>query len=228
MQKPFTAEQFTATEFTNQGAKAKFGNHLVKFLLAGCPVRLFHKWFYRQLSNCFGHIAHFDSGGFYGNWFSDAGERDSWIRNMLNHPCYGQPDHTFCDVERAVQSWYAENKADVDAVLLNKVEEEDAAEYEEGNRLSALEGQTMQEFIVARASSNTGAFGHCAYVVVAQDGSAFELQIIPCNLRLSVGQVIKTTLRDCKPTWAGLYVECPRKYETLPQKVVDEVWVVQA
>lgn len=55
----FTACEFTATEYSSREDKVWFADHFVGFVEAGCPERLFTKRFYRRLSLCFGHIAHY-------------------------------------------------------------------------------------------------------------------------------------------------------------------------
>ena len=96
----FSPEQFTATKFTTAEQKAKFANHFVRFVDAGFPKTLFVKWFYNELRNCFGHIAHFDINGFYEEWFSSTQRKLDFIKNVLNHTSYGDPAHTFSDVEK--------------------------------------------------------------------------------------------------------------------------------
>ena len=50
----------------------------------------------------FGHIAHYDSAGFYETFFeSDEGKRE-FIDQCMAWRCYGDPAFTYSDVERAV------------------------------------------------------------------------------------------------------------------------------
>ena len=56
------------------------------------------------MSNCFGHIAHYDLRGFYSTWFADDAARLSFLRHTLAFPCYGDPAYTFSDVERAIKA----------------------------------------------------------------------------------------------------------------------------
>ncbi len=51
----------------------------------------------------FGNIAHYDIYGFYSTWFDSDRRRLAFIENILRWPCYGDPEFTFNDVERAVQ-----------------------------------------------------------------------------------------------------------------------------
>lgn len=101
----FAADNFVGGKFYTAQEKAKFGLHFAKFVEAGCPFTLFHDWFYRHLSNCFGNIAHFNRQGFYDTWFTSARKRLEFLENTMLYPTYGQPEYTFCDVERRIKSW---------------------------------------------------------------------------------------------------------------------------
>ena len=103
--KIFTAEQFTPTEYKTAKDKAKFANHFADFVLKGCPESKFPKWFYEQLRMCFGHIAEYNKEGFYEVWFSTLEKRVRFVNHCLVFPCYGQPEHTYCDVERVLIDW---------------------------------------------------------------------------------------------------------------------------
>jgi hypothetical protein len=100
---PFVASQFVATERTSAADKAVFGNTLLHFIESAWKQSLFTKRFYQQLSNCFGHIAHYDIHGFYQTWFTNDKDRLEFLRNASHWPCYGDPKFTFSDVERAVR-----------------------------------------------------------------------------------------------------------------------------
>jgi len=52
---------------------------------------------------CFGHIAHRDRSGFYETWFRDDPQRLHFLRHALASHCWGCPEFTFSDVERATQ-----------------------------------------------------------------------------------------------------------------------------
>ena len=65
---------------------------------------MFTKTFYNRLSNCFGHIAHYDLHGFYGTWFAHDALRLSFLQHTLSFSCYGDPAFTFSDVERAIKA----------------------------------------------------------------------------------------------------------------------------
>lgn len=227
--KTFTADQFTAGECHTAEEKAKFGNHFVRFLLKGCPWGLFHKWFYQRLSNTFSHIAHYDRHGFYATWFDTHEKRESFIQHMLAHPCYGQPEYTYCDVERAIQSWYSfpPKARKVDAAFQKRKEQEEGEANAEAHRMEVVQDQTSQDFRIVAKSETTGGFGHYEYIVVAKDGSTFNISIIPSNCNHAVGDTITTPLQNGRPTWGGLYVECPTRLKDAPPEIVKEVWAEQ-
>lgn len=65
---------------------------------------LFTKVLYRRLSLCFGHIADYDSFGFFAHFSQDLQGKVAFLEEtLLWRPC-GDPTDTFCDVERAVQA----------------------------------------------------------------------------------------------------------------------------
>lgn len=105
MKKLFAAEQFTPTKWDTAAQKAKFANHFVRFVEGGFKPTLFYDWFYKRLSNCFGHIAHYNRGGFYGTWFKTLPGRRDFLVNATKFPCYGDPTFTYSDVERALAAW---------------------------------------------------------------------------------------------------------------------------
>ena len=102
---PFTAAMFTPTKFDTAADKAKFANHLVRFVHSDFNRNLFPKWFYNRLSMTFGHIAHFNINGFYGVHFASDGARLDWLRLVANAPAFGDPAYTYSDVERALAAW---------------------------------------------------------------------------------------------------------------------------
>jgi hypothetical protein len=40
---------------------------------------------------------------FYETWFTSDTDRLEFLRHSLQWPCWGDPEYTFCDVERAIQ-----------------------------------------------------------------------------------------------------------------------------
>ena len=100
---PFLPYEFTATQWSSQEDKAAFANDLLQFIDSGFKQTLFTKKLYNRLSMTFGHIAHSCQGGFYEEWFTCDTDRLRFLEHLLRWPCHGQPDFTFCDVERALQ-----------------------------------------------------------------------------------------------------------------------------
>lgn len=100
---PFQPSDFIPKQFSTVGDKAEFGNALVHFIESNCTQELFTKRFYNRLSMCFGHIAHGDRQGFYDTWFTSDKRCLNFLSHTLRAHCWGQPEFTFCDVERAVQ-----------------------------------------------------------------------------------------------------------------------------
>jgi hypothetical protein len=100
---PLLPSEFVSTKFSSAAEKAEFGNAFLHFLDADCPQELFTKKLYNRLSMTFGHIAHYNRGGFYDTWFTRAGNKAAFIEKTLQWPCHGDPEYTFSDVEQAVQ-----------------------------------------------------------------------------------------------------------------------------
>jgi hypothetical protein len=101
----FSPAMFTATKFSSREDKAKFANHFISFVSAGCHQSKFTRSFYSRLCRMFQHIAHYNILGFYEEWFSSADKRYCFLENALQSPAYGRPEDTWSDVERALQSW---------------------------------------------------------------------------------------------------------------------------
>ena len=100
---PFLPSDFTATKFSTAADKAEFGNTLLRFIESEWASALFTKSFYNRLSMCFGHIAHYNRTQFYEEWFSSLAAQVRFLKHTLRFPCYGDPEYTFSDVERAIQ-----------------------------------------------------------------------------------------------------------------------------
>jgi hypothetical protein len=99
---PFEPSAFTPTKFSTTEDKAWFGNALLKFLANDSPQTGFTTRLYHRLSLTFGHIAHFNKYGFYGTFFQDDSGKLEFLRQTIQWPFFGDPHHTFSDVERAV------------------------------------------------------------------------------------------------------------------------------
>jgi len=93
---------FTPTKFSTTEDKAWFGNALLKFLANDSPQSGFTTRLYHRLSLTFGHIAHFDKVGFYETFFQDDSGKIEFLRQTIQWPFFGDPHHTFSDVERAI------------------------------------------------------------------------------------------------------------------------------
>jgi hypothetical protein len=98
----FVAADFVPTHWDAAERKAKFANALLTFVAQDFPRSKFHEGFYRRLSNTFGHIANYDSAGFYGRFFLTAEDKLEFLEQCVTWPCYGDPAFTYSDVERAV------------------------------------------------------------------------------------------------------------------------------
>ena len=118
IEKIFTADQFTPTQWSTAQDKADFANRFAAFVKSGFPQSGFTKKFYTRLSTTFGHIAHYNQLGFWDTFFNSLGGKVYFIRNSLEWGCYGNPQYTYSDVERALQTWLTENN-----VLANIKEE---------------------------------------------------------------------------------------------------------
>lgn len=100
----FTGGEFTASKWEPADAKTDFANKLCRFIAAGFKESLFTKALYRRLSLCFGHIAHYNSFGFFDHFFRDLRGKVAFLEETLRWPPCGDPAYTFFDVECAVQA----------------------------------------------------------------------------------------------------------------------------
>ena len=100
---PFLPSDFTATKFSTAADKAEFGNTLLRFIESDWASALFTKHFYNRLSMCLAHIANYNRAQFYEEWFSSLSAQVRFLKHTLRFPCYGDPEYTFSDVERAIQ-----------------------------------------------------------------------------------------------------------------------------
>jgi hypothetical protein len=100
---PFFPSEFQPTKFSTAQDKADFGNAFLHFIESEWVRTAFTKSFYNRLSMCFSHIANYDAAGFYETWFTSDSDRLRFLRHTLAWPCWGDPEFTFSDVERAIQ-----------------------------------------------------------------------------------------------------------------------------
>ena len=87
----FSADQFAATRWETAQGKADFGNKLCKFIAADFKQSLFTKTLYGRLSNCFGHIAHYNIHGFFETFFQTSRARSSSWSLAFNGPVTATP-----------------------------------------------------------------------------------------------------------------------------------------
>lgn len=131
--------QFTATAHSTVQDKQKFAAHFKRFILAGCPPKLFHKWFYQRLSLCFGMIAHYNQQGFYDTYFTGLNGRLQFVSECLAWPCYGDPAYTYSDVEQYLQEWLKVEHV-YDILREAVAHEKEQREIEERDKLIAKHG----------------------------------------------------------------------------------------
>lgn len=135
---------YTATQWSTVQDKEKFVRQFIKFVTKGFRFCDFPKWFYIKLSNCFGHIAHYNQGGFYETFFQSTQDKAAFVQHCLEADTYGSPAFTFCDVEKELQQWLKDNK------FLEKLERQAHQEQEDEERktlarLQAKYGDTKKE-----------------------------------------------------------------------------------
>lgn len=105
----FEGGAFSATEWDGAEQKRRWAARFARWLLSGCPEEQFGGELYRKLSQMFGHIAHYNAGGFYGVWFAGHRRRWNWLAQALSCTPYGRPAYTWCDVEQALIDWLKES-----------------------------------------------------------------------------------------------------------------------
>ncbi len=220
---PFAADRFTATPHSTAAEKAQFCATFTRFVLGGFPRGMFKSAFYRRLSNIFGHIAHYDVGGFWEVWFADPAKQRQFVQNIHQYVPLGDPRFCWVDVERELKSWAVMNAAAIDAVLSESERSFAEAAEAETDRRAALVGKTCQRFTVVAKSSNLGAFGHRQYIMCAQDGSTWKVQRIYLYA-WAMGQVVNVPLLNGEPDWCRIQgVECPERVANCPLDIVAEV-----
>ncbi|MBM3273047.1 hypothetical protein FJY94_07380 [Candidatus Kaiserbacteria bacterium] len=106
----FEASQFTPTKWDSAEDKARFANQFAKFVSGSFRREDFPKWFYNSLHLTFGHIAHYDQYGFFATFFECQAGKVQFLAQCLEYPAYGDPDHTYCDVEKALKIWLRDGR----------------------------------------------------------------------------------------------------------------------
>ena len=97
-----TEADFTPTRFTPASTKCWFAVHYLRFVSSDFPRHQFTRRFYSQLMHTCGHIAHYSLMGFWTEFFTSTANKVEFLDQTIRHHCYGQPDHTWSDVERLV------------------------------------------------------------------------------------------------------------------------------
>ena len=113
----FTENQFTPTQWDTAKDKADFCNRFVRFVKSGYKRGIYTKGFYNRLSMMFGHIAHYNSNGFYYTFFSTPEGRVDFAKYTLRNNSFGDPSCTWGDAEKLLKEWAIENK-----MLENEIE----------------------------------------------------------------------------------------------------------
>lgn len=130
----FQPTQFTATKWDTAQDKAAFAKQFVQFVQSDFAAQHFTDKFYRRLSNTFGHIAHYNRGGFWAEFFTTTADKVRFLEQTLQWPCYGDPAWTYSDVERALQEWLRADGV-LDQYRQRLAEETEAVERAELARL---------------------------------------------------------------------------------------------
>jgi len=99
---PFDPAMFTPTKWDSAEDKAVFANALTRFIASDFKLSLVTEKLYARLSNCFGHIAHYDRRGFIAEFFESIAGKIDFLEQTIRHPCYGDPNFTYSDVEKAM------------------------------------------------------------------------------------------------------------------------------
>ena len=105
----YRPENFTPTKWSTGKDKARFVEQFAAFVNSDFNFAKFPKTFYTQLSNTFGHIAHYNQHGFYEEFFRCPQDIVRFLRLTVGYPCFGDPAWTFCDAEKAIQRWLEED-----------------------------------------------------------------------------------------------------------------------
>src|SRR5690348_11919829 len=107
--KLFIADQFTPTQWATAEQKAQWANAMASWAFRGFNPEGFKRNLYERLRNMYGHIAHFNQGGFYTEWFSDIYRRLEWLEYVARGGAWGKsvgdPAWTWSDAEKAFTAW---------------------------------------------------------------------------------------------------------------------------
>jgi hypothetical protein len=98
------AGSLIATKWCTTEEKAKFGNHLLRFIAEDHPPNLWTNIFYNRLSMTFSNIAHTNKLGFWEAFFENTADYVQFLQNIARRPCWGQPAYTYSDVEQIIRA----------------------------------------------------------------------------------------------------------------------------
>ncbi len=73
-------------------------------MAADFPRTALSKRLYHRLSMTFGHCAYYDLTGFFSTFFEDTAGKIDFLQQTLQWPCWGDPEYTYSDVERVIQT----------------------------------------------------------------------------------------------------------------------------
>jgi hypothetical protein len=105
----FSADKFTPTTWEDAKQKARFAKTFIRFVEADFPRRQWTTAFHRRLSQTFGHAAHLDRLDFFDTFFASLEGKARFLGQCLAWPCHGDPQFTYSDVAKAIQSWLLQN-----------------------------------------------------------------------------------------------------------------------
>lgn len=153
----FCIGDFTPTKWATAEEKAKIANKLTRFILSGFQQAAFTRVMYQRLSNMFGHIAHYDSHGFYATWFADSQRCRDWAEHITSSwlSGIGDPAFTWSDVERALIQWAKDNQIaeQLDKLYGWEVEQQELAVLNALQRKYALQSAWVHVAQAAQASA---------------------------------------------------------------------------
>jgi len=156
MSKPFRASEFTSYAHVypsksgpplgSADDKARFCNAFVHLVESDFSEAAFTNSLYERLRNTFGHIAHYNRHGFYGEWFSSTARKVEFLqvsagyRGLYSSLGFaGDPKYTFVDAEKAIAKWVRETQV-MEKYVRRLVEEKDAADRATYERLKERYG----------------------------------------------------------------------------------------
>jgi len=216
---------FTPTEFYSTKDKMQWLKLLVAFVQSGFTRSKFTKKLYKQLSNCFGHIAHYDIDGFYATWFEMPEQQEVWLEHVDSWSCFGDPAYTWSDVERAFKIWLSDNEEEVLAAIDRNTKVQVAQQKLDEERKASRRLGINVEFKVIAISKQVGSFGHNGALVLSKDGELYEFHVIMSNWQLSEGRVFTVPIVNLDElAWDTLPVECVRRLDDPDPELVAEHW----